>query len=113
MQPHAQAENYVVKIEGKDILKDFVIGAKPSLEVHYHALVMAEDGKEPPEIDICADVFAMNDKGVIAKTPTCQKLSKFIAHVHLYSVCLITGFPCLSVTSKQLTIKLRVFFLLS
>lgn len=53
----------MVAITGNDILDDFVIGIRTSIEFHYHTLVMKGAQKRPEAIMICAKVFAMSDVG--------------------------------------------------
>ena len=68
----------MVKIIKNDYLFDdeFVIGTGTSLEFHYHTLVLKKAESKPEKVDIDVEVTAMNDAGVVAKTPMLQKLSK-------------------------------------
>lgn len=72
----ADAEYYVVNFAGSHTVENVVIGTKTSVEIHYHALIMKNAEVKPKEIVICANVSAMSDTGVLAKTPTCKELSK-------------------------------------
>lgn len=75
-EPLAGATYYVVNVDGSDINGDTVIGARPSLEIHYNTLVMEKGDVDPPrETEICADVTAFSSEaGVIGKAPKCKKL---------------------------------------
>lgn len=73
-EPLAGATYYVVNVDGSDIYRDTVIGARTSLEIHYNTLVMKSD-EQPGESEICAGVTAFSSNaGVLGKAPKCQKL---------------------------------------
>ena len=65
----------MVKISGEDIRDDYLCGTQTSLEFYFNALVMKKPGDRPKETRICANVTAMNEAGVVGKTPTCQYIS--------------------------------------
>lgn len=71
-----EAKVYVVKISGQAIQDDYLIGAKTSLEFHYHSLVMKTGSEMPREIKIQVQVSAMNDEGYKMDEASTRELSK-------------------------------------
>lgn len=75
------AEYYVVKITGNDTLDDVTcrVGKQSSMDLHFNAFVLKEPEKNLEETDVCVKVVALSADGdVLAKTPTCQSMSKLI-----------------------------------
>lgn len=73
--PLVGTKYYVLKIGGDDVHDDLVIGARTSLEIHYHALVMKKADEKPEETEMRVYLSAMDDERVLAKA-ACEKLSK-------------------------------------
>ena len=71
-----EAKVYVVKISGQVIHDDYLVGAKTSLEFHYHSLVMKKGSERPEEVKIQVEVSAMNDKGYKLVEASTRELSK-------------------------------------
>ena len=75
------AQYYMVKITGNDILDDVTcrVGKQSSMDLHFNALVLKEAEKNLEETKVCVKVVALRaDDDVLAKTPTCQSMSKLI-----------------------------------